>query len=58
MRARLGAQARNVQSGVVGTVVQYSTSAGGVTLVYIKVDGGHTMWCDPGLWEAVDEAGR
>lgn len=53
LRVPPGARARNVQSGVLGTVVQYGPSMNGAALVYIKVDFGSCTWCDPGLWEAV-----
>lgn len=54
LRVPRGARARNVQSGALGTVVEYAPSAGGVALVYIQVDGGSCTWCDPCLWEGVD----
>jgi hypothetical protein len=51
--APVGARARNVQSGVVGTVLAYGPSIKGALLVYIRVDGNVPMWCDPVLWEVV-----
>lgn len=52
--APVGTRARNVQSGVVGTVLEYAASAGGAKLVYIQVEGAVPTWCDPVLWERAE----